>query len=258
MLTGHSTLLLVGNRFHGFSAAHPEVLTVSEFIRHLRNDAGAPEPEHLTLVPGQGIGESQWDLLRTEIFERGLAQRIHLMPAIAAPAERHETHKHLQINSLITPPRQTGAGRYRAELRVHNDNELLIDHQTGQHVQGMVSVEAARQMFLAVTERFLLPDDRDRYFVIHSLDTEFENFLFPLAAEVDYRIVAADTADPDKLSYTVEIGIEQAGRRCTRTSVRFTAFENRPISSKEQRRAEQAIAAIVKQSEGAYADAPAG
>jgi hypothetical protein len=255
MLTDHPTLLLVGNRFSGFSAAHPEVLTVSEFIRHLRNDAGAPEPEHLTLRPGQGVGESQWDLLRLEIAERGLDHRIHLMPAIPAPAARRETHKHVEANRLVARPRRTGPGRYRADLRVHNDNELLIDHQTGQHVQGMVAVEAARQMFLAVTERFLLPDDRDRYFVIHSLATEFENFLFPLAAEIDYRIVEADTADPDKLTYTVEIGIEQAGRRCTRTSVRFTAFENRLIESKEQRRAEQAIAAIAAQREGALADA---
>jgi hypothetical protein len=255
MLTDHSTLLLVGNRFSGFSAAHPEVLTVSEFIRHLRNDAGTAAFEHLTLQPGQGIGESQWDLLRIEIAERGLDHRIHLMPAIPAPAARHETHKHVEANRLISRPRQTGPGRYRADLRVHNDNELLIDHQTGQHVQGMVAVEAARQMFLTVTERFLLPDDRKRYFVINSMATEFENFLFPLAAEIDYLIVESDTANADRLSFTVEIAIEQAGRRCTRTSVRFTAFENRLIESKEQRRAEQAVAAVVSQREGALADA---
>lgn len=255
MLTDHPTLQLVGNRFSGFSAAHPEVLTVSEFIRHLRNDAGALQSAQLTLQPGQGIGESQWDLLRLEIAERGLDHRIHLMPAIPAPAERNETHKHLEINSLIARPRQTGPGRYRADLRVHNDNELLIDHQTGQHVQGMVAVEAARQMFLVVTERFLLPDDRKRYFVINSLATEFENFLFPLAAEIDYLITESDTANPDRLAFTVEIAIEQAGRRCTRTTVRFTAFENDLIESKEQRRAEQAIAAVAVQREGALADA---
>jgi hypothetical protein len=257
MLTDHPTLLLVGNRFSGFSAAHPEVLTVSEFIRHLRNDAGAPEPEQLTLQPGQGIGESQWDLLRLEIAERGLAHRIHLLPALPSPADRHETHKHLEANRLIARPRMTGPGRYRADLRIHNDNELLIDHQTGQHVQGMVAVEAARQMFLTVTERFLLPDTRKRYFVINSLATEFENFLFPLAAEIDYRIVAADTADPDRLAFTVEIAVEQAGRRCTRSTVQFTAFENALIESKEQRRAEKAIAAVATRHEGALADAAA-
>ncbi|MEU6299282.1 AfsA-related hotdog domain-containing protein [Streptomyces erythrochromogenes] len=132
---------------------------------------------------------------------------------------------------------------FGAGLRLHNDNELLLDHQTGQHVQGMVVIEASRQMFLAVTERFFAAQwpQRKYYFVIEYMNTAFENFLFPLCSTIEYRITESQTQDPSRLSFTAEVGIHQAGRRSAFTQLAFTAFDTDVIEVKEDRRARRAV-----------------
>ncbi|ETS33145.1 A-factor biosynthesis repeat protein [Photorhabdus khanii NC19] len=45
--------------------------------------------------------------------------------------------------------------------------ELMADHQTGQHIQGMILIEACRQTFIAVTEEFYMSDKVGQsYYVI--------------------------------------------------------------------------------------------
>lgn len=249
------TVLIVGDRFAGFSTAHHEVQTIGEFLRLLRSNPAGTDGEPVLLRAGQGVTGYEWGLLQAEIIRHHLTDLIEVEPYDADLGAISLAHKHAEQNRLIAGVRRTDSDAFTAELRVHNDNELLLDHQTGQHVQGMVAVEAARQMFLAVTDQyFLTPADR-RYFVIHSMETEFENFLFPLPAGIDYRITNADTADGTRLSFDAEIAISQGGRRSSLTRVRFTAFEEALIEAKEQRRADRAVSAATRPSEKAYADA---
>ncbi len=64
--------------------------------------------------------------------------------------------------------------------------ELMTDHQTGQHIQGMILVEACRQTFIAVTEEFYMSDKVGQsYYVINDMNIKFSNFLFPLPAVIN-------------------------------------------------------------------------
>ena len=98
-------------------------------------------------------------------------------------------------------------------------------------------------MFLAVTERYYTscrPEHR-YYFVIDSLATTFENFLFPIDARIRYLIESAELSDPARLEFTARVDIEQGGRRSARCEVAFTAFDGAVLEEIEHRRAGHAL-----------------
>ncbi|GHB06743.1 AfsA-related hotdog domain-containing protein [Streptomyces termitum] len=238
-------LVVVGDRFVGF-AAQEGVVTVSQFLTELR--AGAYEEGTARAVrAGQGVGDFEWQLVREQLRAHGLEHRMPPVRPGTELASRSECHKCSEPNALIADLRRVDDRLFHAALRLHNDNELLLDHQTGQHVQGMVAVEAARQMFLAVSERFFASAHPERryYYVIESMNTDFENFLFPVDARIEYLVKTADTSDPERMSFEVEIGLFQAGRRASASRVVFSAFDERTLKPKEHRRAAQAVAHTV-------------
>lgn len=242
------TTLLVGDRFAGF-AIHDEVFSISQFVEQLPLLAAVQgQDEPIVVQPGQGVTTAEWRAVRDQVARLGLEDRVELQFSGApSVSPKEEVHKHRSQNALIADLRRESDGYFLADLRLHNDNELLLDHQTGQHVQGMVAVEAARQMFLAVSERFYASryPDRSYYYVIDSMNTAFENFLFPLDATIEFVTVRAETADPERLSFTAEISVHQAGRRAALTTVSYTAFEPGLIESKETKRARHAVGHMV-------------
>ena len=52
----------------------------------------------------------------------------------------------------------------------------------------MALIEAARQMFLAVTDKYYLKDPESRYSIITDINTSFSSFVFPIPAKLHYRI----------------------------------------------------------------------
>ncbi|MFI9269872.1 AfsA-related hotdog domain-containing protein [Kitasatospora sp. NPDC052896] len=246
MSTQPRTVLLVGDRFAGF-AVHEGVRTVSDFISELLLGGYADLPERTVVRAAQGVTLAEWAAVREEAARLGLDGRLEFQFAVPDLSPQGEVHKRLTENTLIADLRQEGSARFLATLRVHNDNELLLDHQTGQHVQGMVAVEAARQMFLAVSERFYASShpERSYYYVIDTMNTSFENFLFPLDATVEFTTTRAELADPSRLSFSAEISVHQAGRRASLTHVEYTAFESALIEPKEHKRAQYAVDHVV-------------
>ncbi|MEU6219495.1 AfsA-related hotdog domain-containing protein [Streptomyces sp. NPDC047022] len=241
------TLLVVGDRFAGF-AVQEGVLTVTQLIEEMRLGVYSWDSQPIRVRAGQGVTADEWELVRDQALLLGLAERLDFDLRTPALADRGEAHKHQSCNTLIADLERDGEDLFSATLRVHNDNELLLDHQTGEHVQGMVAVEAARQMFLAVSERYHASRylDRSYYYVIESMNTGFENFLFPLDATIVYRTIRAELDDPARLSFVAEISLHQADRRASITTVTYTAFDSPVIEAKEHRRARFAVEHAVR------------
>ncbi len=241
-----SNVCLVGDRFEGF-ARHDFVETLSGFLHAVNNGAYDNMEGPLFLVPGQGIGEYELSYVCDVLMRRGLMDKVLIQAAEAPLAGRAEARKHHADNVLIAGITRVTDTHFRAILRVHNDNELLLDHQTGQHVQGMVSVEACRQLCVAVTESYFAsrwPDSRYRY-MIHVMATRFENFLFPLDATLDYHVERADVAKPSRLAFGGYVEVHQGNQLCSRTEADFSALDARRIVAIESRRAAQAIKAML-------------
>lgn len=233
---------VVGECFQSF-AELDRVYTVSGLVRHLRELDPSAHDGGLAVRIGQGVGGYEREYLRSVIDRRGLGDRVYLAVPEVALARRDVVHKHRQSNVLLGDIRQVQLTGFVAALRLADENELLLDHQTGQHVQGMVVVETVRQMFLGVFEtgyRHRWPL-REYYVVWGRTKLDFQNFLFPLPAEVRCEVREARLSDPEKLEFEVVMDIEQGGRPVARAEVGFAAFDVVRIGPIERRRAVQAL-----------------
>ncbi|KQU00381.1 AfsA-related hotdog domain-containing protein [Sanguibacter sp. Leaf3] len=239
---GAEVVAVVGDRFEGI-ARLDGVLTLTELLRLAEDE---PEVLPRTIVIGQGVNGSDLAELSTVIEESGHVPRPEIRHQPLNLVSRSASHKRRSQNVLVANLRSAGTLTTTADLRLENDNELLLDHQTGQHVQGMVVVEASRQMFLASTHCLRLIDGlQDPYFVIASMATEFHSFLFPLPASLRFETTEPDRSRPESAGFVAVIEIEQNGVSVSTTRVGYTVFAGARIHQIESKKAEGAVNAQI-------------
>lgn len=242
-------LFLVGDRFRSF-ASHEEVRTVSQFVADVQAGEHDTLPSPLLLWESQGIGEYEREYIREALEARGLSHKVLIQPNDPDVVSRAQAHKHREQNVLLSGLSQAGDDHYLASLRVHDDNELLLDHQTGEHVQGMVVIEAFRQMFMAFTEKFVAsqwPEQR-YYYIWHAMDVRFESFLFPLDAGISCTVVSSDTTDSNRLKMTVDLELHQAQTCAATARIDFTAYDAERLAPKEHRLGASTVTSVLGRS----------
>lgn len=188
-------------------------------------------------LPGQGLSEADSAEIEAIAKHNGYddAFRFWRTFPTSPRAPRSLTHKHHAHNSLISVPQEQADGSYCSELLICTGNELISDHVTGQHVQGMVLVEACRQMFIAVSELCHMEheDGRRSYVVFNRMDVAFKAFTFPLPAMVEYRALSCTSPRPDRLSISAELNVIQNDRITTTLTVDYTLFSAERLQKKE-------------------------
>ena len=192
------------------------VMAYSELLDALRGGDSAVDLSDVKVVPGQGLSSDQLRFAEDIAARQGHDSAFELWRAMApsAPAPREQTHKRRPENAVISAPERVDGQTYVANLCINKHNEMLQDHQTGQHIQGMLLIEACRQMFLAVSEAYLLPEawQSRGYFVIHGMDVSFHNFAFPLPADIRFSAREVDDSRDECVSVRAEIEVRQARR----------------------------------------------
>ncbi|WP_120635067.1 AfsA-related hotdog domain-containing protein [Ruegeria sp. EL01] len=228
------TLIVVADKFAEFTSGKPAV-TLSQLRAML------VLPEHMVsgpvqLLPGQGLSDLEIaDLLKqiAALDPTGSRWDLTLFQNLSDRADAEFSHKRKSCNTLIGSPTKVAKDTYFLDLRIDQECELMGDHQTGQHVQGMLLVEAARQSFLAVTEKYLLTSMAEKtYFVITSITTEFKGFVFPLPAHIEYRVLSSNVNER-RHKYQVEMDFVQGGESRTRVGCAFTVYPHQVITQKE-------------------------
>lgn len=127
--------------------------------------------------------------------------------------------------------------------------ELMADHQTGQHIQGMLLVEASRQAFIGVTEEFIYQQESGRYYVINSMAINFASFLFPLPALVHFEFLEKDINDR-RGRFKAQVRVTQHQTLCATMDVSFTVYPSTLIAEKEKSLAEVAMQATIVEQQG--------
>lgn len=236
-------LIVVPDEFDSF-ADKPSLLRYGVLLKSLRSgDVQALRGQQL--VAGQGLDEMQIDHAYCFALSLGLDDEFKpwRLWRQSTPADRTLCHKDRPENVLITLPEQEASDMFVADLRLHARNELMLDHLTGEHVQGMVLVEACRQMFLAVTERYHLESfpAKSRYFVINEMALRYLGFAFPLPAQIRYRVLSLQQDRPDRLAVHADMEVWQGSKAVTGMNVKFTVFDAKPLGERESRLANEVV-----------------
>lgn len=198
----------------------------------------------VSFMLGQGLSEEAIGYLQAKLARRGYSHcLLNSETKLFRFASSAETHKHKKENVLITSPEKLEEDHFVMKLVVDEKGELLQDHLTGFHIQGMVLIEAARQAFLAVTEKYFFPYDlpSSHYVVINRMDTRYQSFVFAVDSDIHYRITNKSIR-PERSTFTAAISFHQNGTSCTTVDVEFSVFEASKLASKERKMAVRAIA----------------
>jgi len=234
------TVFIVGNKFREFSC-NDGVITIGEFAEMARTSTFDSLPTGCRLVAGQGVREAELQAIHDRAHWALSARDIDISPALrrGARASRLQTHKHQIQNAIISHPIRVDEHNFEALLLLDERSELMADHQTGQHIQGMILIEAARQLFLAVTEEYFIGQAvHDRYyFVINNLDVKFKGFVFPVNATLHYEILSKDIQSPARMRFDTVVSVLQGGACVTEVAFGFTAFYASKIEEKERQQA---------------------
>jgi hypothetical protein len=234
------TVFIVGNKFREFSR-NDGVITIGEFAEMARTSTFDSLAIGSRLVAGQGVREAELQAIHDQARWALSARDIDIGPALrrGARASRLQTHKHRIQNVIISHPIRVDEHNFEALLLLDERSELMTDHQTGQHIQGMILIEAARQLFLAVTEEYFIGQAvHDRYyFVINNLDVKFKGFVFPVDATLRYEIVSKDIQNPARMRFDTVVSVMQGGACVTEVAFGFTSFYASKIEEKERQQA---------------------
>jgi acyl carrier protein len=182
----HDALVVVGDRFESFLANHGTI-SISALLQQLRT---GDTPSQLSILVGQGLTADQLATLQQVVGRAGAG--VSFADELPAYAERGLTHKRDPKNVMIGTPVRISEDRFLADLVIDQHTETLEDHLTGQHIPAITLMEAARQTWTAVTEKFLIDGTSKNRFVIHGMRSTFHRLVFPLPATVQYQLLSRD------------------------------------------------------------------
>lgn len=177
---------IVGDGFSGF-AQQDRVCTFSQIIQIIATSLF--DLKKMTFVIGQGLSEEERRLLKAYSKEGKLGSIVNGYQRLASDKL---THKKKYENIMITDPLVVEPGKvYRSYLCTDDACAEMSDHITGQHIQGMVLTEAARQMMLAVAEKYILKREEQgcSYCILNSVNSTYHQFAFPVDTTIEHKII---------------------------------------------------------------------
>ena len=190
-------------------------------------------------IPGQGLTTEQaFAVLETALIVASQEGWKLDWPTLQL-ASRQRTHKSRPENVIITEPVMTAEKIFESSLVLQRDNELLLDHTTGFHIQGMVFLEATRQVATAVVD--IIYYNSDKYYVMHDIHADYLSFAFPIETKIILQLHELGVNDEGNESFAVHLDFIQNGRKVVTTAGSFTAIERSLMLDREQRLAQMTL-----------------
>lgn len=237
MTNGLQHVAVVGDRMSEFGA-HPQVAGASELARML---AARELVRGAVVVEGQGLHDEQLAELHATAASHG-RRVVRGGDRVAASV----VHKRCAENVAIGPPRRVDERRFELALLLDDRGELLADHLTGQHIQGMALIEAARQACIAVTEMFYTSGSPQPYqFVLGTISARFSSFVFPLPVAIRLELTEVSIDQKMRLSFHAVAQFQQAGQDAVTVEISYHMYDQRLIRKQEDIMAQRTLDAVL-------------
>jgi hypothetical protein len=238
------TFLVVSDKFHHF-ATRKDVITKSQLCSLLFSEnvifTGSNK---IHLIPGQGFSEKALNEIIESMHASKNARYLDFSMWHNAPkrASKQLTHKHNLENILISTPERQSDKVFVMDMLIDEECEMMRDHQTGLHIQGMILVEAARQASMSVIEKFLINHiDEKLYFVFNNLTVNYNKFAFPLPSSLKVSIQKRDETKEKRRHYVMNVDVIQCGNVSASLSLDGTMMSDKVVLNMESRFANQSL-----------------
>jgi len=203
--------LVVGDRFWQF-AVDRKAVTVS-YLRGLLNSRSGNDlpPGIMELIIGQGVSDEDIAELLAMAQYAPHADRFDFTHWHHGPrrASSYVSHKLRVENILLSEARRLDENSFSMNLMLDDHCELMIDHQSGRHLAGVVLIEAVRQSLLVVTEgHYLARDGKKHDFTFHDLSVKFSRYCFPFETELLYTVQDMEVRG-NRHRFQVEVQVRQ-------------------------------------------------
>ncbi len=230
-------IYILGDKFTDFYLNNKETMSVSEFIAIYKEKS---LPPCVDFRIGQGISTEElrniWSILcgNKRIIDK------------YTPEKKELVHKVESKNVIISKSLAVLKNKFYSYLRIDDQCAEISDHITGQHIQGMVIIEAARQMMLSTTEKFLIRESLQGrvWIILHKMDVNFISFLFPLEVKIECEVKTVSRS-AEKQKYSVSINFVQQDEVCSVVKILFSVYEKEKIKIKEKSLARRIVGASV-------------
>jgi hypothetical protein len=235
-------LFVVGDKFKCF-ITNSNIIGISQLEKIIKGELSASFDKCHVYV-GQGVCEIHIKKIHDYVKRMKLNKKYKIIfPDYYHKSSKFLTHKHRNENIMISEPIQIGGSIYKCNLMLNDNCAEMSDHITGHHIQGMVVIEAARQMVLAVTEKYLIDKKLKAKpnFLTNSISVEFKNFIFPLQVEVTGEVIDIKKSVGNNLTCNFSISFIQNGQECVRLSCKSSVLDSDYIEEKEVYLAAQCI-----------------
>lgn len=240
---------IVGEKFVEF-AKHQNVMTVHEAGKFINQLCGTYKGANAFFIIGQGVRYDAVGVLKSMVKEKNLGRFIQFKneQLLCQREDKRIVHKAKLENVMITKPLLLNDAKntYKSSLILDDRCAEMSDHVTGQHLQGMVLVEAARQMMTAVSERYLLDEAEkcNSYFSLDKLSPEFKSFVFPLRVDIYYSEKQVDKVPRRYLKSTASVTFVQGEKVVCEVVICFSVFNKDFMSYLEQMAASKLVANV--------------
>lgn len=246
-------IIIIGNRLIEF-ANNKNILIFDQFSYLLDIESKLINSQNNYLINiGQGLNSQQINDIRKKIKQLDLSHRFHLTGALAhaIPASSELTHKLKSQNSMISEPYRLSASQFKSYLLLDEACAEMSDHITGQHIQGMVLIEASRQMVNSVSEKFLIADNNTarKGFVLNSISATFFEYVFPLEVELVFTLDKVRRGLNNNFKAEASISIYQHEEIMLEINVIFSVMDKKTLLNIESKMAESSVEKALSQNQ---------
>ncbi len=186
-LTENRIMYIVGaNIKQQLDTVIPNVINYEEALNLINN---YDKTHHIEFKIGQGL--SKWQLSSLLLIAKNHEYGTKIFPYnyMTNPQICNKTvHKLKLKNTMISLPKKIDEDNYKSALFIDDECAEMSDHMTGCHIQGMVLIEAARQMINAVSDQYYVKNGIN-FFILNELNAKFHQYIFPLDVELNYSVI---------------------------------------------------------------------
>lgn len=235
--------LVVGDRFWQF-AVDRKAITVS-YLRGLLNSVRGDDllpGKRMVLMLGQGVSDEDIAELLAMATKAPHAHRFDFSRwQQSKRASSYVSHKLRMENILLSEARRVDENSFEMTLMLDDHCELMIDHQSGRHLAGVVLIEAVRQSLLVVTEgHYLRRDGKKHDFTFHDLSVKFHRYCFPFETTLQYTVREMETRG-NRYRFEVEVLIKQCDAVVASATAKMTAYVSPMLSKVESEQASRSL-----------------